>query len=144
MGQLEILPSVELEPWLAERGDQLWQVWVELRIDGESPSVHPGCIGCLRGLADLLAHGSGRYELLNCACGQRGCGGYYEGVVVSSGPGDQMTWTDLDQPEKPPVQLDTVQVREAVTACIEELRPRVDALKFQQIEFRCWDDAELF
>lgn len=137
---LEIVPRVERTRYVL---GPKWRVSCRLLVDGAPvPGAHPDDIGCLRELQRTIR--DGRFFVLNCNCGNFGCGGYYDGVEVSHSTEGTVGWTNLDSPKSPKMTFNSNQVIAAIATCVDSIRQRLMDLRGQHVEFVCWDDAEVF
>ncbi|MGE0601220.1 MAG: hypothetical protein AB7J35_17295 [Dehalococcoidia bacterium] len=144
MSELTVVGHVELDESAVPYGGQpTWAIWCDVLVDGVSAGHVKDDIGCLAGLV-ATAEAGGVARLFNCACGNFGCGGYYEGVSVQVQSDGSTRWRDLDRPEAPEIVFQTAQVRAAIEICVSGLRERLSPLRGHPIEFRCFDDAEVF
>ncbi len=151
MNTLEVIATIEPltgDDSVSERlrqqvGGALWQIQVRLEVDGQAPPrTHPDDVACLLGLS--WTHSDGTPMLVNCVCGNFGCGGYYRGFEVRHQLDGTVRWRNLDRTESPVLTFEAAQAGHAIDGAIATIRRRLVELRGQRVEFRCWDDAEVF
>ncbi len=144
VSELKVIGHFRLnESTIPYGGHALWSVWCEILVDGVSPCAVSGDIGCLKSLVAAV-QSDGVFSLFNCACGDLGCGGYYEGVEVHHPPGGKVVWRDLSQPDSATIHLDSEQSAAAISECVASVRSRLAELRGEPISFVCGDDADVF
>jgi len=136
MSSLEIRCEVEQDHGHS-LGHSGTMVTFQALVDGEPMWGRDEDIACLKGFWQSLG-GSGSYYLLNCNCGDFGCGGYGRPMDVTSF--DHQVTVRFGSLQ---AEFDASQYRAAIEQSVEDARAKLPDRQASLL-FACYDDAEVF